>query len=736
MKTNLIMTLFFAAMCSLASVSEAGDIRATVTPAEAPKYSLVKIDAEMPFFSGNANDPEVVGVNALIKTPSGRDIKVPAFCLSNRHKDRKSRWEVRFAPPEEGVYSCRLEVKSRDINGESAALSFNVKGVRGEGFLRKSGNNPYYLVFDSGKPFFGIGHNVAWTKESSLPLFDRYFSEMQANGCNLTRVWICEWSFPLEWKKLGEYDPEVANKIDELVALAEKKGIYIMLCLGSYGDLMEGPGDWNEGKWDLSPYNKANGGPCASPESFFTDPSAVAAYKNKLRYVAARWGYSPNVFAVEFWNEYDAPAGWVKDMAAYLKSVDPHRQLVTTSNGYPYDNNFDESSVWTLDEVDIVTAHVYGNGSTADIIPQLAQKSREAADIYRKPFVIAEYGINYAKDDKEHDPDGAGTALHNSIWASAMLRSFGTAMNWWWDSYIRPRGLYPHYRALAAFLDGVDWDAKDVRPVRTGMIKYLPEAARPSPVSGDVTIATEDKWGKLLSNEFTINNNGEMDSSAMPNRFLHGMVKKDMRTDHIYKVDYPRDGKFILHVGMVSQGGDLRVYIDDKEVLRKDFPAGDGTGPWKKSLYLAKYKIYQCVYEEDVAVDVPAGKHSIRLSNEGKDWMGISEVRLTNYNDGSCANARCLGLAAGPDMLFWIQNKDSNWKNVLNKKEPVPVKGAFFDILDAADGKYSVEWWDTYKGVPVKKEDIQASGGVLRIILPELSKDVACKVRSAEGAKQ
>lgn len=46
-----------------------------------------------------------------------------------------------------------------------------------------------------------------------------------------------------------------------------------------------------------------NGGLLTRAQDFFTDKRAKAFFKQRLAYLAARWGYSPSVFAWEFFNE-------------------------------------------------------------------------------------------------------------------------------------------------------------------------------------------------------------------------------------------------------------------------------------------------------------------------------------------------------------------------------------------------------------------------------------------------
>lgn len=717
--------LFF--LLFLCSASFSAELEITSQPEGVKKFRPFILKLDLPFFDKNPNDSSSVAVNALITTPEGIDVVMPFFCRSNK-KYGGSEWELRFAPSDMGRYKYYIDVKADDFTAKTETFEFEVTESDSNGFLSKSSNNPYYLEFDSGLPFFGLGHNVAWVGNSSLVIFERYFSLLEKAGCNLTRVWMCNWGLPLEWKELGKYNLETAKKIDELLELAGKKGIYIILTLDTYGNLMPEAGPWGEERWDANPYNRENGGPCERPEDFFTNSEAKHIYKNKIRYIVSRWGYSPNILAFELWNEYNAPAEWIKEMTAYLRSIDPHGHLITTSHGYPYGTLFDESEIWELKDIDIVTFHEYGNGAEGDLVMNLLQRSRGAAKLYEKPFMCTEFGIDFGKDDKNYDPKGTGTALHNSLWASCMSKSFASAMNWWYDTYIRPKNLYPHYKALAKFIHGTDWGAKDIEYADVSSVKTgLQEGGESSYRSVEIT--PEDKWGRISITEFEILPNGDLAGGGVPSKYLHGHEKKEMKNDHVFYLDYSKEGKFILRIGTVSQGGNLEVYLDGEKIAEKEYAVGTGEGPWKRSMYLDKYKVYQCVYDEDYEIPIPKGEHTLRLRNTGKDWIGIEKITLTDYVDSSRADVRCLGLRIGEEYILWIQNKKSNWKNSYNNKKLDEIKDTHFQVYNVNDGSYEAEWWDTYKGEVTETEEVTASSRILTLQIPEFTRDIACKIK-------
>jgi len=728
MKIIGISVILLCAVSLSAVPAFCGVIEIEEIPAEVDQYGLFRVEMTLPYIKGNTHAPEVISLAAKITAPDGEPVTVPAFCTFNSKKNGTSTWEVRYTPVKTGDHMFYMELDSPEAQDMSEISEFSVKKSQADGFLSQSANNPFYLVFDSGEPFFGIGHNVGWVHNSSPGLYDRYFKKLKKNKCNLTRIWLCSWSFPVEWERLGVYNRESLEKLDEVIETAARRGIYIILCLDTYGNLMEEKGTWREGRWNENPYNAANGGPCAAPGDFFTSPEAKKFYRERARYLVSRYGYSPNILALELWNEYNAPAAWIKEMAQYIRSVNPHGQMITTSMGYPYGQAFDDSAVWKLKELDIIALHEYGNATRRETVPSIVQKSHAIAFMYSKPLVFSEFGIDFDKDDKNYDPGGEGVALHNSLWASAMSGAFATAMNWWWESYIRPRDLYYHYRGISYFLEGTNWDSRRAVFADTGPVR-LKDARDTEKARGDVTIVPEDKWKRIGISEFIVQSNGDLAGGGTPNMYLHGSAKKKLQVSHKFNVEYPEDGKFVMRIGTVSQGGHLRVTMDGRDIYEREFPAGPGDGPWKRSVYLKKWNIYQCVYDTEIEIDIPRGSHTITLSNKGKDWIGIEKITLKGYIDPSLANARCLGMAVGDEVLLWVQNKDSNWRNAFDGIEPGLVKGAFLEVNDLADGRYRVEWWDTYRGDVILEEKIWARNGMARIDIPEFRRDLACKIR-------
>ena len=165
--------------------------------------------------------------------------------------------------------------------------------------------------------------------------------KLTANGGNFFRTWMIYWNLPVDWKTVSNnrryknttspYNESGMKRMDQLVQLCDSLGIHMMLALESHVGYMD------DG-WKISNYNVANGGSAKTPVEFFTLPEARQQYKNKLRLMVARFGYSPSIGAWEFFNEIDNAmyagkpenripdaviSAWHEEMSSYLKSIDP-----------------------------------------------------------------------------------------------------------------------------------------------------------------------------------------------------------------------------------------------------------------------------------------------------------------------------------------------------------------------------------------------------------------------------
>jgi len=458
-------------------------------------YELVELEISLVPGPVNPFDPSEAAVDAVVTAPSGRVLRVPAFWyqdFSRSLADPKAEganrveqlmavgapgWHIRFASPEAGVYRVAVEWMIAGQSGHSAPIEVALQPGTRSGFIRRSPRNPMYLEDDSGSVFFPIGENLCmYEKREGTYYFDRLLEKIASNGANYVRLWQeyyvpkdpalvgtpenSDYSgFPLETQAtgLGRYDLASAWRLDHVTAECERRDIY-------YQITFEMTVWWQtrqKNRWQRNPYNAANGGPCVRPQDYFTNERARELVRRRLRYSLARWGWSTHLAAWELWNEVDNNEGfdpaaneaWHREMAGYLKSLDPWKHLITTS--------WRDSRMFAMPEIDIVQAHSYW-GAEYDAAEYAIQDTDHLMRPYGKPFFFGEQGVEDPGGAVSSDPDGHH--FHDALWASALSGAAGAGMYWWWHNYVEPLGLYLHYKPLAAFLRGEDLAARTWSP--------------------------------------------------------------------------------------------------------------------------------------------------------------------------------------------------------------------------------------------------------------------------------
>ena len=245
---------------------------------------------------------------------------------------------------------------------------------------------------------------------------------------------------------LGRYNPVDAFMLDQLVAAAEKEGLYLQLCLLTRDLYMHRLKD----------------------PSFPQYAEAIADAKRTFRYAVARWGYSLHVAAWEYWNEMDPhlPTDrFYEELGQYLDEIDPYHHLRTTSTWGPSPKDCRHP------HLEIAEVHYYlrpvDRGRIRDEVAAVIDRTaflREHAP--SKPAIIGEFGL--ADDKWREDPQMAQDTelihFHNSLWASLMSGLSGTTLFWWWDQLDRMNA-YPHYAPVARFAQEIPFGKEELRPV-------------------------------------------------------------------------------------------------------------------------------------------------------------------------------------------------------------------------------------------------------------------------------
>lgn len=464
------------------------------------RWAPLEFDLQIPFEVQNPFDPDEVSVQLRIQCPSGRVVALLGFyCQDYARKlvevegkhyehldpDGDGAWRARYTPTEVGVHQYFVRARCGEQTQQSPVQQFDVAAGDERGLVRADAGKRY-LRFDNGEPFFAIGHNLCWSGNRGTFDYDDWLAKMQQSGENCTRLWLGPFNlFAIEhaarWDgdplHIGDYDLEAAWKLDQVLATAHEHGIQAILVLLSFNDL-SAKHLW--GQWDKSVFNAANGGACAKPEHFFTSEGAQRAFRNRVRYIAARYSHWPNVLAWELWNEIDLVDGyasdqarrWHQDTARYLRDIDPYDHIVTTS----FSRARGDRAVDGIPELDLVQTHLYG---AKDMPAGVARWSRQKQSSFGRPHLVGEFSGDPM--GKRQDADTRGVQIHNGIWASLACGDAGVAMTWWWDTYVEKYDLYPVFAPLAEFVRDVPWCAETFEPIAEADIEIEPAGANSGP---------------------------------------------------------------------------------------------------------------------------------------------------------------------------------------------------------------------------------------------------------------
>lgn len=689
----------------------------------------------------NPFDPQVVRVDAAFRFPSGRMVVVPAFWYQSYQRTLSGssevlsvagspEWHVRFTPSEPGSYSVTASVLTNgQFYGAAPALAFevvsNTVSAR-TGFVRRAGSGQYFETGD-GQALRLIGENACWPGSRGTFDYDTWFPAMQAAGENYTRLWMCPWAFGIEAaaSSLTRYRLDRAWQLDYVLQLAEQRGIYVLLCLDYHGMYETQPDYWGGNNyWPQNPYNVTNGGPCINQNAFFTNNAAQTIYQKRLRYLVARYGYSQNLLAWEFFNEIDNVyaylnpndvASWHGLMGSWLHTNDPYGHLVTTS----LTGSSDRPEIWNLPQLDFAAYHSYGETSPSLRLNQVVQSFLSR---YGKPVMVGEFGTDWRGWNRSNDPYLRG--FRQGLWGGALSGSVGTAMPWYWES-IQSENVYPLYSALGTILSRTGWGhgpATNISfktsgspPLNVGNL-----IAGGQPFNSFLTLS--GVWGGKPVGILAIANPSSADyAPSTLNCFVHGSAHPDLYVPFRLNAWVTNNARLVMHLNSVSDGAIMVVRVDGVQQYRTNLPNLDGG--WSVNNE----------YNMDIPVTVSAGKHFIDINNAGLDWFYLDWVRLENvspaaYSPAWAPSPASIGLQGAHESLLYVVAPGVSFPaGATNAALPLQ-QGQTVSLTNWPAGTYYAEWYDPAFGTNISKTSSVTTNSLLRLPVPNFREDLTAVV--------
>ncbi|PTX91393.1 DUF5060 domain-containing protein [Opitutus sp. ER46] len=685
---RLRFSIALLALATLPAALPAGPLTFAFTPPAAPEI----------------RNPFARELWGRVVSPSGRVLLLPAYYAGD------GVFAVRARPDEIGAY--RLEAVLEDTRGATArpvtveprsATTLENKQVLRLPPVGVSTRHPDRFARADGRAFIPFGANLAWTHGEVVPWYREAFRAFAAANLNWARVWMVHWGGTnLDWPREGAgpapapggIDPTVAARWDELLAAAEEQGVYLQVVFQHHGQYSSAVNP----SWAENPWNAANpGGFLKSPSDFFTDPNARLFTALKYRYIVARWGWSPAVFAWELFNEVHwvdalridhneaAVARWHDDMATLVRSIDAYAHPITTST--------EDLRSPIYAKMDFLQPHLYA----ADLIAAV-RTFAPRLEGEKRPIFYGEFGVDHLPISAEARQSGLAEVI--PVWASLMAPDGLPAQPWEGGKVlehgrVQELGVVPRFLVMSGFArqqNLTPFSARVETDARTPLV-----------------LAGCQAWQRRPAREFTLPLDGRepLEMGDWPAVLV---VPESERRDGFpnsgtFHADFPAAVTLRVTVAEVAtSGGGLRVLVDGK-------PAAESF--WKAPAAMPA----------ELAVPVTAGKHTVRVENTGaSDWVKVSQIDL-----GVTAPVlAALGQRNDHFIALWVRHRT----NVLQPGAKTDASGTI--VLDEVPaGAWSVTWWDTEKGTPAPAAALEHKGGSLRLQTPRILRHAAVVLAKA-----
>lgn len=465
------------------------------TNAKADTYQKVEIGIRLPIsisdqiskfiYEGgqgmNPYDPDDIDIRVTFR--NGKDsLVVPAFYMqkvsgnleTNKWmvQEQLYNWRARFSTALPGEWSAHPDIyvkgKKWTKGSQSEDVVFEIKSSMRKGPIRRSGHSKIasrYLEHADGSPFFAIGENLCWGGYGSLTPESntrhvRWIKEMAINGGNFTRISLVPWELEFEWKQLNVYDQNACHAIDNIVETMDQHNVQAIMFLEIHDQFRHGE-DWKTDRWELNPYQKLP--TVKTYQDFFTDSTAKAVYKKKLRYFLARWGYANSTSIIELlsevnntflnynnWDktgqgERDMLKEWFIEMKEYIGS----EKLVSVSFAT---REWDKPHKKIYPHADLMFMHNYGQneGQNYGFRYKAVTGMMNNRATRNKPMMIEELGGSNGPIPARPD-SCTDLSFHNNLWSTCFMGSFGNGMNWWWDYASHNLGHYVLFKPASKF---------------------------------------------------------------------------------------------------------------------------------------------------------------------------------------------------------------------------------------------------------------------------------------------
>lgn len=295
----------------------------------------------------------------------------------------------------------------------------------GKEFRFLSFNIPNLLLIEDNVPFAG---GNPWRLPDVFEIHDALATTRQLGG-TVARTYTISVRrtndtalMPRHVLGPGRFDEQSFRALDEALAAAHRNGVRLIIPLVDNWP-------WMGGRAEYAGFRGK------TKNDFWSDPQLLADFKQTIHFVLTRtntitgmrYADDPAILCWETGNEVESPASWTREIAHYIKSIDP-RHLVM--DGY---SSAVRQEILEAPEVDIVTTHHYP-GAQKSFADQIRENAAAAARV-GKPFVVGEFGFVSTEQMEKAMQAIAGSSASGGLLWSLRFRNRDGGFYWHSEPY-------------------------------------------------------------------------------------------------------------------------------------------------------------------------------------------------------------------------------------------------------------------------------------------------------------
>lgn len=288
------------------------------------------------------------------------------------------------------VFSAMCALMALAISGSAAPLLKDF--VRVEGDQLVEAGKPFRFISFNVPNLLVIEDNVPFTETNPWRLPDRFeltdaLATVRQLGGTVARTYVITVRRPDETDVVprhvlgpGQFSEEAFRALDLALQAANEQGVRLIIPLVDNWV-------WQGGRAEYAGFRGK------AKDQFWTDRQLIDDFKATLRFILNRtnsvtgiqYRDDPAILCWETGNEVDSPVAWTREIAAYIRLLDPNHLVMDGVNGSQL-----RAESLAMPEIDIVTTHHYPGqkGSFAELIRENAAKAKG-----RKPYVVGEFGF-------------------------------------------------------------------------------------------------------------------------------------------------------------------------------------------------------------------------------------------------------------------------------------------------------------------------------------------------------